>query len=75
MLFINVFYDSKLYFWLMLEWMFFVFLVLHTETAKIRIMKEVQIQDQVQMQEFIQDMKQNPQKLQEFMELQNKTKK
>ena len=75
MLFINVFYDSKLYFWLMLEWMFFVFLVLHTETDKIRIVKEMQIQDQVQMQEFIQDIKQNPQKLQEFMELQNKTKK
>ena len=55
--------------------MFFVFLVLHTETAKIRIIKEVQIQDQVQMQEFMQDMKQNPRKLQEFMELQNKTKK
>lgn len=75
MLFINVFYDSKLYFWLMLEWMFFVFLVLHTETDKIRIVKEMQIQDQVQMQEFLQDIKQNPQKLQEFMELQNKTKK
>ena len=70
-----MFYDSKLYFWLMLEWMFFVFLVLHTETDKIRIVKEMQIQDQVQMQEFIQDIKQNPQKLQEFMELQNKTKK
>lgn len=59
----------------MLEWMFFVFLVLHTETAKIRIMKELQIQDQVQIQEFMRDIKQNPQKIQEFMELQNKTKK
>tara|TARA_B100000900_G_scaffold407976_1_gene421530 strand:- start:390 stop:608 length:219 start_codon:yes stop_codon:yes gene_type:complete len=71
----DVFYDSKLYFWLMLEWMFFVFLVLHTETDKIRILKEVQTQDQAQRQEFIQDMKQNPQKLQEFMQLENKTKK
>jgi len=70
-----VFYDSKLYFWLMLEWMFFVFLVLHTETDKIRIMKELQTQDQVQIQEFMRDIKQNPQKIQEFMELQNKTKK
>jgi len=59
----------------MLEWMFFVFLMLHTETAKIRIMKEVQIQDQVQLQEFMQDVKQNPQKLREFIELRKKNEK
>ena len=70
-----VFYDSKLYFRLMLEWMFFVFIILHTESTKIKIMKESQIQDQVQIQQLIQDIKQNPQKLQEFMDLQNKTKK
>ena len=64
-----------MFFFLLNFYNFFVFLVLHTETDKIRIVKEMQIQDQVQMQEFIQDIKQNPQKLQEFMELQNKTKK
>ena len=70
-----VFYDSKLYFRLMLEWMFFVFIFLHTESTKIKIMKESQIQDQIQIQQLIQDVKQNPQKLKEFMDLQNKTKK
>ena len=35
-------------------------------------MKETQIQDQVQLQEFIQDIKQNPQKLREFIELRKK---
>lgn len=59
----------------MLEWMFFVFIILHTETAKIKIMKESQIQDQVQLQEFMQDIKQNPQKLREFIELRKKSEK
>jgi len=70
-----VFYDSKLYFWLMLEWMFFVFIILHTESSKIKIMKETQIQDQVQLQEFMRDVKQNPQKLREFIELRKKNEK
>ena len=59
----------------MLEWMFFVFIILHTESSKIKIMKESQIQDQVQLQEFMQDVKQNPQKLREFIELRKKTEK
>jgi hypothetical protein len=59
----------------MLEWMFFVFIILHTESSKIKIMKETQIQDQVQLQEFMQDIKQNPQKLREFIELRKKTEK
>ena len=52
--------------------MFFVFIILHTESSKIKIMKETQIQDQVQLQEFMQDIKQNPQKLREFIELRKK---
>jgi hypothetical protein len=59
----------------MLEWMFFVFIILHTESSKIKIMKESQIQDQVQLQEFMQDIKQNPQKLREFIELRKKNEK
>jgi hypothetical protein len=59
----------------MLEWMFFVFIILHTESSNIKIMKETQIQDQVQLQEFIQDIKQNPQKLREFIELRKKSEK
>jgi hypothetical protein len=38
-------------------------------------MKESQIQDQVQLQEFMQDIKQNPQKLREFIELRKKSEK
>ena len=38
-------------------------------------MKETQIQDQVQLQEFMQDIKQNPQKLSEFIELRKKSEK
>lgn len=53
----------------MLEWMFFVFIILHTESAKIKIMEESQLQDQVQLQKLMQDIKQNPQKLTEFIEL------
>ena len=67
-----MFYDSKLYFWLMLEWMFFVFIILHTESAKIKIMEESQLQDQVLLQKLMQDIKQNPQKLTEFIELKKK---
>ena len=59
----------------MLEWMFFVFIILQTESSKIKIMKESQIQDQVQLQEFMQDIKQNPQKLREFIELRKKSEK
>jgi len=59
----------------MLEWMFFVFIILHTESSKIKIMKETQIQDQVQLQEFMRDVKQNPQKLREFIELRKKNEK
>ena len=59
----------------MLEWMFFVFIILHTESSKIKIMKESKIQDQVQLQEFMQDIKQNPQKLREFIELRKKNEK
>ena len=59
----------------MLEWMFFVFLMLHTESTKLQIMKESQIQDQVQLHEFMQDIKKNPQKLSEFIELRKKNEK
>ena len=59
----------------MLEWMFFVFIILHTESVKIKIMKESQLQDQVQLQKLMQDIKQNPQKLNEFIELEKKSKK
>ena len=55
--------------------MFFVFIILHTESVKIKIMKESQLQDQVQLQKLMQDIKQNPQKLNEFIELEKKSKK
>ena len=67
-----VFYDSKLYFWWMLELMFFVFIILHAESSKIKIMKETQIPEQIQLQEFMLNIKQNPQKFREIIELRKK---
>ena len=68
----GVFYDSKLYFYLMLEWMFFVFIILHTESLKLHIDKQIQIQNEIQLQEFMQEVKQKPQKIKEFIELKKK---
>ena len=67
-----VFYDSKLYFYLMLEWMFFVFIILHTESLKLHIDKQTQLQNEIQLQEFMQEVKQKPQKIKEFIELKKK---
>ena len=67
-----VFYDSKLYFYLMLEWMFFVFIILHTESLKLHINKQTQIQNEIQLQEFMQEVKHKPQKIKEFIELKKK---
>ena len=68
----GVFYDSKLYFYLMLEWMFFVFIILHTESLKLHIDKQIQIQNEIELQEFMHEVKQKPQKIKEFIELKKK---
>ena len=63
-----MFYDSKQYFRLMVEWMFFVFIILRTESMKLKIAEKVKIQDETQIREFMEDMQKNPNKLQEFIE-------
>ena len=67
-----MFYDSKQYFRLMLEWMFFVFIILHTESMKLKIAEKVKIQDETQISEFMEDIQKNPNKLQEFIEWKKK---
>jgi hypothetical protein len=67
-----VFYDSKLYFWLMVEWMFFVFIIIHSEASMITIMKEVQEHDRTQVESFMEDMMQNPEKMKILEELRKK---
>lgn len=59
----------------MLEWMFFVFIILHTESYKIKIMEETQIQEQIQVREFIEYIKQNPKKINEFINSETNKKK
>ena len=64
-----MFYDSKLYFWLMIEWMCFVFIFIHTESSKLKIYQETQKQNQIQLEIFKQDIKQNPVKMRKLTQL------
>lgn len=56
----------------MIEWMCFVFLFIHTESSKLKIYQETQKQDQVQIEMFMQDLKQNPDKMKKLAELRKK---
>jgi len=56
----------------MIEWMCFVFLFIHTESSKLAIYQKTQKQDQVQIEMFIQDIKQNPDKMRKLSELRKK---
>ena len=55
----------------MLELMFFVFIILHTESVKIKILKETERQEQIQLQQFMLDLKQKPELMREFLEIKN----
>ena len=59
----------------MIEWMCFVFLFIHTESSKLKIYQETQKQDQVQIEMFMQDLKQNPDKMKKLAELRKKCEK
>jgi hypothetical protein len=59
----------------MIEWMCFVFLFIHTESSKLKIYQKTQKQDQVQIEMFIQDIKQNPDKMRKLSELRKKNEK
>jgi oligoribonuclease NrnB/cAMP/cGMP phosphodiesterase (DHH superfamily) len=53
----------------MVEWMLFVFIVIHTEASKINIMIEHQEHDRIQLELFMQDMQLNPDKVHELDKL------
>ena len=55
----------------MLELMFFVFIILHTESVKIKILKETERQEQIRLQQFMLDLKQKPELMREFLEIKN----
>lgn len=55
--------------------MCFVFLFIHTESSKLKIYQKTQKQDQVQIEMFIQDIKQNPDKMRKLSELRKKNEK
>ncbi len=71
-LFIYVFYDSKLYFWLMVEWMLFVFIIIHTEASKVTILEEAIERDRIQVELFMEDLQENPEKLKVLEDLRKK---
>jgi len=56
----------------MLEWMFFVFLIIHTESEKLKIDMELERQNQIQIEYFIQNVKNNPEKIQRIIEFNKK---
>ena len=52
--------------------MFFVFVIIHTESEKIKIDIELERRQQLQIQYFIQDVKSDPDKYREIIELNKK---
>lgn len=52
--------------------MFFVFVIIHTESEKIKIDIELERRQQLQIQYFIQDVKSDPEKYREIIELNKK---
>ena len=57
---------------MMLELMFFVFVIIHTESEKIKIDIELERRQQLQIQYFIRDVKSDPEKYREIIELNKK---
>lgn len=49
--------------------MCFVFLFIHTESSKLEIYQETQKQNQIQLEIFMQDIKQNPVKMKKLTQL------
>ena len=57
---------------MMLELMFFVFVIIHTESEKIKINIELDRRQQLQIQDFMQNVKTDPDKYREIIELNKK---
>ena len=56
----------------MTEWMLLVFIIIHTEANRLDIMREAQDQDRIQLESFMQDMLQNPEKIKILEDLRKK---
>ena len=56
----------------MVEWMLLVFIIIHTEANRLDIMRETQDQDRIQLESFMQDMLQNPEKIKILEDLRKK---
>ena len=56
----------------MVEWMLFVFIIIHAEASMITIMKEAKEHDRIQVELFMEDMMQNPEKIKVLEELRKK---
>lgn len=67
-----MFYDSKVYFWLMVEWMFFVFIFLQTETSKIKNIQILDEKNKVQIEQIMNDARKHPEKYKSLYEEINK---
>ena len=59
----------------MVEWMLFVFIIIHAEASKITIMEEAQERDRIQMESFMEDMMQSPEKIKVLEELKKQNEK
>jgi hypothetical protein len=65
-----VFYDSKPYFYLLIELFVFTIIILHTQIAKIKIDIKEETKRELELQEFIKDVKRDPVKIQKILQLQ-----
>ena len=59
----------------MVEWMLFVFIVIHTEASKINIMIYHQELDRIQLELFMHDLQLNPDKVHELEKLKKQSEK
>jgi hypothetical protein len=65
-----VFYDSKPYFYLLIELFVFTTIILHTQIAKIEIDIKEETKRELELHEFIEDVKSDPVKIQKILQLQ-----
>lgn len=65
-----MFYDSKPYFYLLIELFVFTTIILHTQIAKIEIDIKEETKRELELHEFIEDVKSDPVKIQKILQLQ-----
>lgn len=65
-----MFYDSKPYFYLLIELFVFTTIILHTQIAKIEIDIKEETKRELELNEFMEDVKNDPVKIQKILQLQ-----